>query len=70
MGSACWKAGRRGKKGFRTFYGKLSSILPDFAQERDLLSKKVLISHIFLAVELHCKYQAQEERGHSQIKEK
>lgn len=54
-----------------TFNGKFSSTLSDFPQESDLLSKKVLISHsCFFAVELNCKYQAQEEQEHSQINEK
>lgn len=42
----CWLESREGaKRGFSTFHGKLSSTLSDFSQERDLLSKKVLISH-------------------------
>lgn len=52
MGSAGWKGWRggeekkKGRKGdFSTFYGKLKNPLSDFTQERDLLSKKVLISH-------------------------
>lgn len=40
-----WKARKGQKRDLSTFHGKLSSTLSDFSQERDLLSKKVLISH-------------------------
>lgn len=66
-GPSGWKAGKGQKRDFSTFHGKLSSTLSDFSQERDLLSKKVLISHRCFS-RWSCTVSTKPERNESIVK--